>query len=85
MSERWYVKRPSPPPPQARRPPLLSPLEAPMPMPTDMEANLHADFDAWFKCLQALTSEPLYPPDWTERWFDGYTPEEALEDGPDAE
>lgn len=54
--------------------------------PIDMaasEARLKADFESWFKRLQALTEQVLVPEDWTGRWFDGYTPEEALEDGPE--
>lgn len=49
----------------------------------DTEAKLNADFDAWFVKLQALTTEILDPEDWTGRWYDGYTPAEALEDGPE--
>lgn len=48
-----------------------------------MEAKLNAEFEAWFAQLQALASEALTPEDWTERWFDGYTPEQALKDGPE--
>lgn len=47
------------------------------------EAKLNAEFEEWFAKLQALTSEALVPEDWTERWFDGYTPADALEDGPE--
>lgn len=47
----------------------------------EISARLNAEFDAWFAKLQALTSEVLTPEDWTERWFDGYTPEAALADG----
>lgn len=50
---------------------------------TEMEKRLDEEFNAWFARLQALTDEPLTPEDWPERWFDGYTPEEALEDGPE--
>lgn len=49
----------------------------------DTETKLNAEFDAWFAKLQALTDVALNKEDWTERWFDGYTPEEALEDGPE--
>ena len=47
----------------------------------DIEARLNAEFDAWFAKVQALSKEPLGTPseDWTELWFDGCTPEEALE------
>lgn len=50
---------------------------------TTMAETLQADFDAWFKKLQALTDRALTQDEWTGRWYDGYTPEEALEDGPD--
>ncbi len=46
-----------------------------------MQKQMEAEFDAWFARLQALTSEALEPDDWTGRWFDGYTPEQALEVG----
>jgi hypothetical protein len=49
--------------------------------PTQIQKNLETDFDAWFTRLQALTPEVLVAEDWTERWFDGYTPEDALQDG----
>ena len=45
--------------------------------------QLNAEFDAWFKRLQSLTSEQLIPEEWTGRWYDGYAPAEALQDGPD--
>lgn len=48
-----------------------------------MAENLQVEYDAWFKRLQALTDRALDPGDWTGRWYDGYTPAEALEDGPD--
>ena len=44
---------------------------------------LAEEYEAWFKQLQALTSNALNIEDWTGRWYDGYTPSEALEDGPD--
>lgn len=50
---------------------------------TDIEQRLNAEFDAWFARLQALTERVLVPEDWGGRWFDGYTPEDALEDGPE--
>lgn len=52
---------------------------------TEMEKRLEAEFDAWFVRLQALTKDPLNQDDWTGRWFDGYTPEDALEDGPEVD
>lgn len=51
--------------------------------PKNLGDKLEAEFDAWFKELQKLSPEPLDPEDWPERWFDGYTPAEALEDGPE--
>lgn len=50
---------------------------------SDIEANLNAEYEAWFKRLQALTDEVLDINDWTGRWYDGYTPEHALKDGPE--
>lgn len=47
--------------------------------------KLQAEYDAWFVQLQALSKDPLRPEDWTGRWYDGYTPAEALEDGPDSD
>ena len=47
------------------------------------EAVLKQQFESWFSRLQALTSETLNPDDWVGRWFDGYTPEDALNDGPE--
>lgn len=38
-------------------------------------------YDVWFKQLQALTSLALEPEDWTGRWYDGFTPAEALQEG----
>jgi hypothetical protein len=52
-------------------------------MASTMEQRLEEEFEAWFARLQALTPDELTPEDWTERWFDGYSPEEALEDGPE--
>jgi hypothetical protein len=47
---------------------------------SDTETRLNSEFDAWFAKVQALSKEPLGPSeDWAELWFDGYTPEEALE------
>lgn len=48
-----------------------------------MQKRLEAEFNAWFARLQALTSRALEPDDWTGRWFDGYTPEQALTEGPE--
>lgn len=49
----------------------------------DTEAKLNAEFNDWFGQLQALSDEQLVPEDWTERWFDGYSPKAALEAGPE--
>lgn len=51
----------------------------------EIEAGLNAQFDAWFGRLQSLTSRALDPEEWTGRWFDGWTPEEALAEGPEPE
>lgn len=48
----------------------------------DTEEKMNADYIAWFAKLQALTSRDLAPQDWVTRWFDGYSPSEALEEGP---
>lgn len=48
---------------------------------SDMETKLNAEFDVWFAKIQALSKEPIEPDeDWAELWFDGYTPEEAIDD-----
>ncbi len=49
----------------------------------DMKTKLTAEFDAWFLRLQAHTDAALVPEDWTERWFDGFTPADALAVGPE--
>lgn len=49
----------------------------------DVEQRLNAEFDAWFEELQKLSGEKLDKADWVERWYDGYSPKEALEDGPE--
>ena len=46
---------------------------------------LNAEFTAWFEALQSLTAQPLDPEEWTGRWYDGYTPAQALEDGPESD
>lgn len=45
--------------------------------------TLSTQYETWFQELQHLTSEVLDPTEWTGRWYDGYSPSEALEDGPD--
>lgn len=48
---------------------------------SDMEAKLNAEFDAWFAKVKALTLETIEPDDlWAEFWFDGFTPEEAVQE-----
>jgi hypothetical protein len=47
------------------------------------EAVLRRQYDEWFSQIQALSPDKLNPDDWVTRWFDGYTPQEALEDGPE--
>jgi hypothetical protein len=49
-----------------------------------MSDRLNAEFDVWFAKVKALSKVPLDPSqDWAELWFDGYSPEEALEDYPE--
>lgn len=48
-----------------------------------MAERLTAEFDAWFAKLQALTDCVLVPEDWTGRWYDGFTPADALAEGPE--
>lgn len=47
-----------------------------------MEAKLNTEFDAWFvkvcaiaKCRLDADDDPI----WAELWFDGYTPQEAVD------
>jgi len=48
---------------------------------SDLQARLNSEFEAWFAKVKALTDEELKPCDeWVSFWFDGYAPEEALED-----
>jgi hypothetical protein len=49
-----------------------------------MEAQLNDQYEAWFAQLQQLSTEPLNKDDWVERWFDGFTPAEALDAGPES-
>lgn len=53
--------------------------------PGSVAHKLQAEYDEWFKRLQALTSKVLLPEEWTGRWYDGFTPEEALKEGPEEE
>lgn len=50
---------------------------------TTLGETLQSQYNDWFKRLQALTDQALDPDEWTGRWFDGYTPADALQDGPD--
>lgn len=43
----------------------------------DTEKQLNADFDAWFAQLAEIAPDTLNPEDWTEAWFDGYSPAQA--------
>lgn len=52
---------------------------------SEADPDLNLDFDEWFTRLQALTNEALVEDDWVTRWYDHFTPEEALEDGPEDE
>ena len=49
----------------------------------DLGEKLNAEFEAWFKKLQALTDRALVPEEWTGRWYDGYAPADALAEGPE--
>lgn len=51
--------------------------------PKALGESISASYEAWFKQLQALTSDDLSAADWTGRWYDNYTPAEALLEGPD--
>lgn len=44
---------------------------------------LNAEYDAWIKKLEEIAGHELDPEEWTGRWYDGYTPKEAWEDGPE--
>lgn len=47
----------------------------------NLQEKLSAQFDVWFAEVQALTDEALESSEeWASFWFDGHTPEEALED-----
>lgn len=47
----------------------------------DLAERLNTEFEAWFAKVQALSKQPLEPSEeWAELWFDGFTPEEALEE-----
>lgn len=51
----------------------------------EIEQRLQTEFDNWFAKLQEISTEQLDPEDWTGRWYDGYTPSDALAVGPEAE
>jgi hypothetical protein len=50
-----------------------------------LQTRLNAEYDAWFKQLQALTKDELDPDEWVDLWYEDYTPAEALEVGPEDE
>ena len=52
---------------------------------TDMSKKLEMEFDEWFNELKELSAGIVHPTGWVVRWFDGYTPSEALEEGPESE
>ena len=52
-------------------------------MSTTLGETLQSEYNDWFQRLQALTDVVLHPDDWVGRWYDRYSPAEALEDGPD--
>ena len=48
---------------------------------SNMEARLNTDFDVWFEKVRALTLDVIKPDeDWAELWFDGFTPEESIQE-----
>lgn len=49
----------------------------------EIPEQLKASFEQWFKRLQSLTETKLVAEHWAERWYDGYSPQEALDSGPD--
>lgn len=51
----------------------------------EIEQRLQNEFDNWFAKLQELSTDSLDPDDWTGRWFDGYTPSDALAVGPEVD
>lgn len=56
----------------------------PAPVSKDTIAKrLQTEFDNWFAKLQELSTDKLDPEDWTGRWYDGYTPSDALAAGPE--
>jgi len=50
---------------------------------SDFQTRINAEYDAWFKRLQALTKDELDPNEWVDRWYENYTPAEAMEIGPE--
>jgi hypothetical protein len=47
----------------------------------DIETKLNAEFDAWFAKVRALSVDTIEPSEeWSDLWFDGCSPEEALEE-----
>jgi hypothetical protein len=49
---------------------------------SDTEAKLNTEFDEWFAKVCEIAKCRLDPDDdpiWAELWFDGYTPQEAVD------
>lgn len=53
--------------------------------PSPQAVALQRQFEEWFAELQKLSSQPLNPDDWGGRWFDYYTPADALTAGPESD
>jgi hypothetical protein len=53
--------------------------------PISVEARLNAEYDVWFERLQSLTDLALAKQDWVSRWYDGFTPIQAFEAGPEGD
>lgn len=51
--------------------------------PGSIAHNIQTAYSEWFARLRALTDAPLIFEAYTGRWYDGYTPEDALRFGPD--
>lgn len=51
--------------------------------PGSIAHGIQEQYRIWFEDLQHLTSRALDPKDWTGRWYDGFSPAEALAEGPD--
>lgn len=50
-------------------------------MPETLEQKLTTECDAWFARVEAILGHAPEPEEeWAALWFDGYTPEEAVEE-----